>query len=307
MLSQKPIKCPQILLDKAKKGGAALTAVVCAASAIVMESAKEAQAAGLAAPILIGKADEILVLAQKMNWSSDNFTIINADSDEDAALKATTLVNDGKAAAIMKGDIHTDVFMGAIVNRDTGIRTGKRLCHAFYMTVPDSDKYLIISDAAVNIAPNMKTKQAIIENTVSLAHALGTKQPKVAILSATEEVNQAMPSSVEAAELSTWAQDNIKDAIVHGPLAMDNAISSSAANIKNISNPVAGHADIVVVPTIEAGNILFKTLVYYNSACAAGIVIGAKVPIILTSRADPPEARLASMAIANILASHSTS
>ncbi|WP_120495936.1 bifunctional enoyl-CoA hydratase/phosphate acetyltransferase [Kiloniella sp. EL199] len=305
MLSQQPIECPNALLHNAAQYAPARTAIVNATSDIAMESAYLAQEAGLVEPVLVGDKTIISQLSKDLGWDLSEVEIHHADDEETAAQKSVHLARTGKVNAIMKGQIHTDTFMKAIVNRDTGLRTGRRLSHAFYMSVPGSDRTMIITDAAVNIAPDLKTKQAIIQNSVEMMHALGNEKPKVAILSATEEVNPQMPSSTDAATLTDWAKEEILDAFVFGPMALDNAISPEAARIKGIDNPVAGKADILVVPNIETGNAMFKQLVYCDSACAAGIVLGASVPIVLTSRADPPAARLASMALAAIVA-HTT-
>ena len=302
MLSQHPIECPGALLENAARYSPVRTAIVNATSSVALESALLAANAGLIEPVLVGDQDLISKLSAEIDWNLSKIEIRHAKDEEDAAMLSVKLARTGQVSAIMKGQIHTDTFMKAIVNRDTGLRTGRRLSHAFYMSVPGSDRVLLITDAAVNIAPDLETKKAIIHNSIEMMHALGNKEPKVAILSATEEENPQIPSSVEAAKLSRWAVEEVKNAKVFGPMALDNAISPEAAKIKNIQNPVAGQADVLVVPNIETGNALFKQLVYCDSACAAGIVLGASVPIVLTSRADPPAARLASMAIAKIVA-----
>ena len=302
MLSQHPIECPNALLDNAAQYSPARTAIVNATSLIAMESAYLAANASLIEPILVGDRGIITQLATELDWDLTHIEILNAEDEESAAYLSVNLARTGQVSAIMKGQIHTDIFMRAIVNREAGLRTGRRLSHAFYMSVPGSDRVMTITDAAINIAPDLETKKAIIHNSVDMMHALGTKTPKVAVLSATEEENPQIPSSVEAAELTRWAVEEVSEANVFGPMALDNAISPEAARIKDIQNPVAGQADILVVPNIETGNAMFKQLVYCDSACAAGIVLGASVPIVLTSRADPPAARLASMAIATIVA-----
>ncbi len=302
MLSQHPIECPNALLDNAAQYSPARTAIVNATSLITMESAYLAAGASLIEPVLVGDRGIITKLAAELDWDLTHIEVHNADDEETAAYLSVNLARTGQVSAIMKGQIHTDTFMRAIVNREAGLRTGRRLSHAFYMSVPGSDRVMTITDAAINIAPDLETKKAIIHNSVDMMHALGTKTPKVAVLSATEEENPQIPSSVEAAELTRWAVEEVSEADVFGPMALDNAISPEAARIKDIQNPVAGQADVLVVPNIETGNAMFKQLVYCDSACAAGIVLGASVPIVLTSRADPPAARLASMAIATIVA-----
>ena len=221
---------------------------------------------------------------------------------QDSAAKAVELVREGRAEALMKGSLHTDELMSAVVKRDTGLRTSRRISHCFIMDVPDHDQPLIITDAAVNIAPDLKTKVDITQNAIDLAHALGQKEVRVAILSAMESVNPDVPSTLEAAALCKMAdRGQITGAALDGPLALDNAISPEAAAIKKIKSPVAGRATVLVVPDLEAGNMLAKSLSFLADADAAGIVLGAKVPIILTSRADEEIARLASCAVAQLL------
>lgn len=302
MLSTLPFECPPALLKRAAAKPAVVTAVANAGTELALESARLATEADLIVPLLVGNRDDIEAAAAAIGWDIDNFQIVDADDETDAAKKAARLAGAGEAGALMKGHVHTDAFMMAILDREAGLRTDQRLTHVFHMTVPENDTTLLITDAAVNIAPNLETKFAAIRNAVTLAHALGTAVPRVAILSGTEEATDRMPSSIDAVALTERAADTLSDALVYGPLAFDNAVSVEAAQIKGIDHPVAGNADILLVPNIETGNALFKMMVYFMSACAAGIVMGAKVPAILTSRADPPEARLAAAAIAAILA-----
>ena len=302
MLSTRPFECPPALLELAREKPAVVTAVANAGSTLALESARLAVEAGLIVPILVGDKSEIARAADEITWDISEFDVVDANDEAEAALTAAKLCGDGAAGALMKGHVHTDAFMMAILNRDSGLRTGRRLTHVFHMTVPDTEKALLITDAAVNIAPDMETKFEAIRNAVALAHALGIDKPRVAILSGSEEPTERMPSSMDAAALAERAAAKLSGALVHGPLAFDNAVSPGAARIKGIDHPVAGNADILLAPNIETGNALFKMMVYFMSACAAGIVLGAKVPAILTSRADPPEARLASAAIAAILA-----
>ncbi|MEM1318517.1 MAG: bifunctional enoyl-CoA hydratase/phosphate acetyltransferase, partial [Pseudomonadota bacterium] len=208
-------------------------------------------------------------------------------------------VVDGRAQAIMKGDVHSDTYLSAIIRRDNGMRTDSRTSHCFVMDIPDWPKPIIITDAALNVAPDVKNRIAITRNAIALAHALGVETPKVAVLSAVESVNAAIPSSAEAEQIAAEAYDG---AIVGGPFALDNAVSMRAAKLKGITDPAAGDADILVVPTIEAGNILFKALVYMAGAETGGLVVGASAPVILTSRADSAEARIASCALAVLAA-----
>src|SRR6185436_1540456 len=219
-----------------------------------------------------------------------------------SAGEAVRLVREGKVEALMKGSLHTDELMGAVVKRDTGLRTNRRISHCFVMDVPALDRALIITDAAVNIAPTLTDKVHIVQNAIDLAHTLGRASPKVAILSAMETVNPDVPSTIEAAALCKMAdRGQITGGILDGPLALDNAIDFAAARIKRIHSPVAGAADILVVPDLEAGNMLAKSLSYLAGADAAGIVVGARVPIILTSRADSLIARRASCAVAVLM------
>ena len=303
MLSKAPFECPQELLTKARGGAPVPTAIAGAAGALVLESARRAREAGLIEPILVGDGDAIRAEARAIDWDLDGLRLVEAEDESAAADAAVALARGGEVGAVMKGQVHTDALMRAVVNRDSGLRIGKRLSHLFYMTLPGRQGAVGITDAAVNVAPDIETRLHIIRNAVELYHGLGVARPKVAVLSATESPLPAMPSSLEAAEIAERATaGEVTGADVQGPLALDNAISPEAAALKGIAGPVAGAADILVVPTIEAGNALFKGMVYYMSACAAGLVLGAKVPITLTSRADPPEARLAATALAAILA-----
>lgn len=302
MLSTRPFQCPPALLEKARAKPAVVTAVANAGTALALESARQASEEGLIVPILVGDPDAIRAAADAIEWDIGDLQLVAAEDEEEAARLAARIAGAGDARALMKGHVHTDCFVLAILDRKAGLRTGRRLTHAFHMTVPDHDKPLLITDAAVNVAPDLETKFEAMRNAVRLARALGTELPRVAILSGSEEPSESMPSSLEAADLAERASRELTGALVHGPLAFDLAVSPEAARIKGIDHPVAGNADILVAPNIETGNALFKMMVYFMSACAAGIVLGAKVPAILTSRADPPEARLASAAIAAILA-----
>ena len=302
MLSNRPYECPPSLLDRAKALPAVPTAVANAGATLPLESARLAQEAGLMEPLLVGDPRAIAEAAERIGWNIAGLHIAGAESEEAAACIAAELCRDGSARVLMKGQIHTDAFMMGILRRESGLRTARRLTHVFHMTVPGSGRTLLITDAAVNVAPDVNTRVQALKNAVELAQSLGVDQPRVAVLSATEEISEKMPSSIEAAQIAQRARREVKGALIQGPLAFDNALSPAAAALKGIDDPVAGNADILVVPNIETGNALFKMMVYFMSACAAGIVLGAKVPAILTSRADPPEARLASAAIASILA-----
>lgn len=300
-LAQSKFECPQNLLDKLRTLPRARVAVVNAQSEPVLESVVQAVAEELIDPILIGNLDQIRQLAQATGLDLSGCVLTAAEDDLHAVTLATSMVNAGEANFVMKGHIHTDDFLRGLINKETGIRGEGLMTHVFYMTIPGSDKPLMITDAAINVMPNEKAMKSIIINVIALAKRLGNPHPRVALLSASETPSEAVPSSIAAQSLAEWAQQHISNVDVCGPLALDLAISSKAASLKGVDHPVAGNADILVVPQLETGNALFKALVYYKGACAAGIVMGAKVPVVLTSRADPPEARLASIAIASIL------
>jgi phosphate acetyltransferase len=263
-------------------------------------TARDAAATGLAAPILVGEPAQIRADASEIGWDLRDVEIVPADGEEDAIRVAIELFSIGRAAGLVKGQLHTDIFMGGIVRRESGIRTDKRMVHLFAMLSPSGGRPLFISDAAVNVAPDITTRVEAALNMAELARRLGRRRPKIAILSATELVLPAMPSSADAAEIAERAAKLDPAADYIGPLSFDLAVSPQAAAIKGISNPVAGMADALVVPNIEAGNILFKSLVWCSGGLAAGLVLGGAVPIVLTSRSDPPAARLASLALAAI-------
>lgn len=301
-----PVECPASLLEAARGCPALPTAVVGAGSDVIMESVRDAHLAGLIEPVLIGDRDAIRTSAKNVGYDIEGVTIDAATDENEAASKGAGLAASGRVSAILKGHVHTDAFMIPLLDKQYGLRTDRRLSHVFHMSVQGRDRPLFISDGALNTHPNLETKKAILLNAVDAAHAVGIKTPVVALLSATEEVTEAIPSSGDAAELSAWASENVPGAKVIGPLALDIAISPQAAAIKGYAVPGAGQADIIVVPDIVSGNALFKMMVHMMGACAAGIVLGATVPILLTSRADPPAARLASAALAVIVANKST-
>lgn len=303
MLSDLPFEVPQYLIDLSDGLARQPMAVAGADNLMVMWSARQATEAGLIDPVLVGDTDEIGALAETMGWDVSGFRLVEAPGEKEAPAAAVALARAGEVSFIMKGHVHTDALMAAVVNRETGLRVGRRLSHIFHMTVPGSERVLMITDGAVNVAPDVDTKLDIINNAVALAHALGKPNPHVAVLSGTETPIPSMPSSMEAAEVVTRARaGEVQGAVVDGPFAFDNAISPEAAELKGITSPVAGNADILLVPNIETGNSLFKMMVFFMSGLAAGVVMGAKVPIVLTSRADPPEARFAATAIAAIAA-----
>jgi len=258
---------------------------------------------GLIAPILVGPKKRIEAIARKHRIDISDLPIVDAPYSHASAETAVELVREGKAEALMKGSLHTDELMGAVVRRDSGLRTARRVSHCFVMDVPGHPETLIVTDAAVNIAPTLEEKVDIIQNAIDLAHALQFKEVRVAILSAMETVNPKVPSTIEAAALCKMAdRGQITGAVLDGPLALDNAISLESVKIKKIESPVAGRANVLVVPDLEAGNMLAKSLSFLAGADAAGIVLGARVPIILTSRADSVLTRLASCAVAGLVA-----
>jgi len=292
----------EALLARAQKLPPMPTAVVHPCDKVSLEAVVEAARLKLIDPILVGPEERIRTVAKENKIDISQFKIVNADYSQDSAAKAVELVREGRADALMKGSLHTDEVMGAVVKRDTGLRTARRISHCFVMDVPGHDQPLIITDAAINIAPTLKDKIDITQNAIDLAHALGASEVRVAILSAMESVNPDVPSTLEAAALCKMAdRGQITGAVLDGPLALDNAISVEAAAIKKIKSPVAGRANVLVVPDLEAGNMLAKSLSFLAGADAAGIVLGAKVPVILTSRADNEIARLASCAVAQLL------
>jgi phosphate acetyltransferase len=293
----------QRLLDFCKTLPPTPTAVAHPCDESSLRGAVEAAKLGLIAPLLVGPRARIEAVAAQFAIDITGLPIVDSAHSHDSADKAVTLVREGKAEALMKGSLHTDELMGAVVKRDTGLRTARRLSHCFIMDVPTYSETLIVTDAAINIAPTMEDKVDIIQNAIDLAHALHFAEVRVAILSAMETVNPKVPSTVEAGALCKMAdRGQITGAILDGPLALDNAINLASVAIKKIDSPVAGTANVLVVPDLEAGNMLAKALTFLANADAAGIVLGARVPIILTSRADSVMTRLASCAVAVLVA-----
>lgn len=291
------------LIHRAQRLPPAKTAIAHPCDKSSLEGALEASALNLIIPILVGPKSKIEQAAAINRLDISKFEIVDAAHSHDSAAKAVALVREGKVEALMKGSLHTDELMAEVVARETGLRTARRISHCFIMDVPGHPEPLIITDAAVNIAPTLTDKVSIVQNAIDMAHAIGVVDVRVAILSATETVNPAVGSTLEAAALCKMAdRGQITGAQLDGPLALDNAISPEAAAIKKIKSPVAGHANVLVVPDLEAGNMLAKSLSFLAGADAAGIVLGARVPIILTSRADDLPARLASCAVALLLA-----
>ena len=280
------------------------TAVAYPCEETALSGAIEAGEAGLIQPILVGPAATIRAIARKKNIRLGSAEIVEAADGRMAAAKAVELVRQGKAELLMKGSLHTDELLGAVVARETGLRTGRRLSHVFILDVPTYHKALVVTDAAINIAPTLEDKVDICQNAIDLASSFGVGTPKVAILAAVETVTSKMPATIDAAALCKMAErGQIKGAIVDGPMAFDNAISKEAARIKGIRSEVAGDPDILLAPDLEAGNILAKQLAFLANADSAGLVVGARVPIILTSRADSVRSRMASCAV-GMLAAH---
>jgi phosphate acetyltransferase len=293
----------QRLIKAAQTEATIKVAIVHPCDDVSLEGAVEAARLHLIEPILVGPEERILRAAELAGLDISAMEIVTSIHSNESAAKAVELVTAGRVEALMKGSLHTDELMGAVVLRQTGIRTARRLSHCFIMDVPTHPNALIITDAAVNIAPTLDDKVDIVQNAIDLAHAMGVSEVRVAILSAMETVNAKVPSTIEAAALCKMAdRGQITGAVLDGPLALDNAISPAAVAIKNISSPVAGRANVLVVPDLEAGNMLAKSLSFLAGADAAGIVLGARVPIILTSRADSLLTRLASCAVAVMVA-----
>jgi len=293
----------QRLVATAKTLDPVMTAVAHPCDQSSLEGAINAAEMGLIKPILVGPKEKIAGVAQQFKLDISPYECIDVPHSHAAAAKAVEIVREGRAEALMKGSLHTDEVMGEVVKRDTGIRTARRISHCFVLDVPTYAEAIIVSDAAVNIAPTLEAKLDIVQNAIDLARALRVNEVRVAILSAMETVNPNVPSTVEAAALCKMAdRGQITGGILDGPLALDNAISLEAAEIKRIKSPVAGRANVLIVPDLEAGNMLAKSLIFLANADAAGIVLGARVPIILTSRADSVMARLASCAVAVLVA-----
>lgn len=279
------------------------TAVVHPCDQSSLQGAVEAARMGLIAPILVGPGERIAAIAKQYEIDISPYPIVDAPFSHASAEAAVQLVREGRAQALMKGSLHTDELMSAVVNRESGLRTARRVSHCFVMDVPGHANALIITDAAVNIAPTLDEKVDILQNAIDLGHALKMEEVRVAILSAMETVNPKVPSTIEAAALCKMVdRHQITGALVDGPLALDNAIDPEAARIKKIDSPVAGRANVLMVPDLEAGNMLAKSLSFLAGADAAGVVLGARVPIILTSRADSVMTRLASCAVAALVA-----
>ncbi|MDB2349615.1 bifunctional enoyl-CoA hydratase/phosphate acetyltransferase [Alphaproteobacteria bacterium] len=302
MLTSKEAKIPINLISVAKKTPGMTAGIVCANHDSSIDSAKKAVELDLISPVFIGDKNAIKDKAEQFKWDISSYEIINSVDDKEAAIAGAELARDNKIRIMIKGNLHTDVLMRTYLKKEFGLIEGKRLSHIWHMTLSENDKPLFITDGALNVAPRLDVKMHILKNVIDFANRINIPKPKVAILSGTEDPIESMPSSVEAKELMDRAINENIQAYVHGPLALDNAISPEAAAIKNISNEVAGQADILLVPNLETGNSLSKIMVYFMGACAAGFIVGGKVPVVVTSRADSSSSRIASIAASVIAA-----
>ena len=298
MLSSKKIICPNNLINVAKKTGNIDAAIVNAGEIFPMESVHMAVGHGLINPTFIGNESEIKKHAEKLSWDISKYKIINETNENNTAPIASKLASENKVKIIVKGHIHTDILMKAVLKRDLNLIGKKRLSHVWHMTLEKDDKPLIITDGVVNVSPKLEVKMHILRNAVDFANKIGISRPKVAVLSATEEIIESVPSSIDANLITKRAKTENINADVFGPLAFDNSVSKKSAAIKKIKNNVSGSADILLVPNVETGNALVKMMIYFMGGCAAGVVVGAKVPVVITSRSDEAEARLASIAAA---------
>ena len=294
----------ELLLERCRSLEAIPTAVAHPCEESALEGAIEAGQKGLITPILVGPSSKIHEIANKHSIDLGKIRIVDAAHSHDSAAKAVELVRQGEAGLLMKGSLHSDELLSAVVSKDKGLRTGRRISHVFIMDVPTYHKVLIVTDAAINIAPGLEEKADICQNAIDLARSLGVDSPKVAILAAVETVTSKMPATIDAAALCKMAdRKQITGGVLDGPLAFDNAISKEAAKIKGIRSEVAGDPDILLVPDLESGNMLAKQLSFLANADSAGLVLGARVPVILTSRADSVRSRIASCAV-GMLAAH---
>ena len=298
MLSNKEIVCPNNLLDQAHKKKGVNAAIVNAGLPLPMLSVQDAVKENLITPTFIGNKKEILKCAEDLKWDISSFEIIHEPVENNTATIAAKLASQDKVKIIVKGHIHTDILMKEVLKREYDLLGKTRLSHIWHMTNAKDDKPLIITDGALNVLPNIKTKMHILKNVIDFSNRIGIERPKVAILSATEEVLDSVPSSIDANEITKLAKEENLVADVFGPLAFDNSVSKKSAAIKGVKNIVAGNADVLLVPSVETGNSLVKMMIYFMGACAAGVVVGGKVPIVITSRSDEAQARLASIAAA---------
>ena len=298
MLSNKEVICPKNLLDVARKKKGVTVGIVNAGKPLPMLSVMEAVSENLIVPIFIGDKKEIEKCASDLKWDISQYKLIHEPIENDTAQVAAKLASEGKIKIIVKGHIHTDVLMKEVLKREYNLLGKTRLSHIWHMTIDKNDSPLIITDGALNVLPNIKTKMHILKNVVNFSHRIGIERPKISILSATEDVLDSVQSSIEAKKLTDLAKKENLNADIFGPLAFDNSISKKSATIKGIKNAVAGQADVILVPNVEAGNALVKIMIYFMGACAAGVVVGGKVPVVITSRSDDAPARLASIAAA---------
>ena len=298
MLSDKEIVCPNNLLDVAHKKKGVTAGIVNAGKPLPMLSVMDAVNENLITPVFIGDKSEIEKCASDLKFDISNFEIIHEPVENNTAKIAAKLASEGKIKIIVKGHIHTDVLMKEFVKREYNLLGKTRLSHIWHMTLDKDDKPLIITDGVLNVMPNVKTKMHILKNVINFSNRIGIERPKVSVLSATEEVLDSVQSSLDAKEITDLAIKEKLNADVFGPLAFDNSISKKSAGIKGINNIVAGDADVLLVPSVETGNALVKMMIYFMGACAAGVVVGGKVPVVITSRSDDAPARLASMAAA---------
>ena len=298
MLSDKKVVCPLNLLEKASTKKGIKAAIVNAGKPLPMISVLDAVNEQLIEPVFIGDKVEIKKCADELKWDISGYKIIHEPVENNTAEIAAKIASEDEVKIIVKGHIHTDILMKEVLKRQHKLINKTRLSHIWHMTLEKNDKPVIITDGALNVMPNIKTKIHILKNAVNFAKRIGIEKPKVALLSATEEVIESVPSTLDAKEITELAKSENIDADVFGPLAFDNAISKKSAAIKGIKNDVAGNADILLVPNVEAGNSLVKMMIYFMGACAAGVVVGGKVPVVITSRSDDAPARLASIAAA---------
>jgi phosphate acetyltransferase len=302
MLTKKESLIPNNLISLAIKTPNIPAGIVCADHNSSMDSAKKAVELNLIKPIFIGNKNVIIEKAKLCNWDIGKYEIIDSSNEKDAAINGAKLARENKIKIMIKGNLHTDVLMKTYLKKEFSLIEGKRLSHIWHMTLSEDDKPLFITDGALNVAPRIEVKMHILKNVIKFANQINISKPRVAILSGTEDPIESMPSSLEAKELMDRAINENIQAYVHGPLAFDNAISPDAASIKNISNEVAGQADILLVPNLETGNSLSKIMVHFMGACAAGFIVGGKVPVVVTSRADSSASRIASIAASVIAA-----
>ena len=298
MLSDKSTVCPLNLLDIAHQKRGIKAAIVNAGKELPMLSVMDAVKEKLIVPVLIGDQGEIKKIAEELKFDISDYEIVHEPIENNTAKVAAKLAGDGDVKIIVKGHIHTDVLMKEVLLRKYNLIGKTRLSHIWHMTLDKEDDPLIITDGALNVNPNVKTKMHIMKNVIDFCHRIKIARPKVSILSATEEVLDSMQSSVDAKEICRLASKENFNADIFGPLAFDNSVSKKSATIKGIKNEVAGDADVLLVPNVEAGNALVKMMIYFMGACAAGVVVGGKVPVVITSRSDDATARLASIAAA---------